>query len=143
MVLGAYEEHVLGPRREAEKRAEKRVNAEWRNWNERRLEAELRGERFDEPSPATRIQNNLQYGLRPIHLGASTDNTAGGLFFYDSAGIRACDGSPRGETSQREVGSRHAAGQKSRPDRDLGQMQRWAAKSNPNLHKDRQALSIP
>ena len=62
MVLGAYEEHVLGPRREAEKqaeerakeaekRAEKRVNAEWRNWNERRLEAEARGERFDEPVP--------------------------------------------------------------------------------------------
>ena len=61
MVLGAYEEHVLGPRREAEKQAEerakeaekraKRVNAEWRNWNERRLEAEARGERFDEPVP--------------------------------------------------------------------------------------------
>ena len=29
------------------------------------------------------------------------------------------------------------------PYRELGQMQRRAAKSNPNLHKDRQVLSIP
>ena len=67
MVLGAYEEHVLGPRREAEKRArqaeeraqeaEEQVNAEWRNWNERRLEAEARGERFDEPVPGDEDSN--------------------------------------------------------------------------------------
>ena len=60
MVLGAYEKHVAGPRREAEKRArqaeeqarqaEEQV-AEGRNWNKRRLEAEARGEPFDEPYP--------------------------------------------------------------------------------------------
>ena len=67
MVLGAYEKHVAGPRREAIARAEKaekerdealaklaeqtKVQAEQRAWNERRLQAEARGEPFDEPFP--------------------------------------------------------------------------------------------
>ena len=61
MVLGGYEKHVLGPRREAEERArqaeeraEERVrqaNAKGKAWNERRLQAEARGEPFDEPFP--------------------------------------------------------------------------------------------
>ena len=67
MVLGAYEKHVAGPRREAIARAEKaekerdealaklaeqtKVQAEQRAWNERRLQAEARGEPFYEPFP--------------------------------------------------------------------------------------------
>ena len=84
MVLGAYEKHVAGPRREAIARAEKaekerdeaqaalaslaaqaeKLNAQAETltvqgellveataWNERRLQAEARGERFDEPFP--------------------------------------------------------------------------------------------
>ena len=31
-------------------------------------------------SPATRIKTNLQYGLKPIHMGASTDKRCGGAF---------------------------------------------------------------
>ena len=73
MVLGAYEKHVLGPRRDAEERArqteerarqtEERARqaeeqvAEGRNWNNRRLEAEARGERFDEPYPGDEDTN--------------------------------------------------------------------------------------
>lgn len=64
-VLGAYEKHVAGPRREAIARAEKAEKerdeaqvaqaiqgerlVEARAWNERRLQAEARGERFGEP----------------------------------------------------------------------------------------------
>ena len=64
MVLGAYEEHVAGPRRRAEARADKaekeldegRVRAEeereeGRAWNKRRLKAQADGEPFDEPYP--------------------------------------------------------------------------------------------
>ena len=57
MVLWAYEKHVAGPRREAIARAEKaekelaEERAMTRAWNERRLLAEARGERFDEPHP--------------------------------------------------------------------------------------------
>ena len=67
MVLGAYEEHVLGPRRRAKERADKaekerdeervraeeeRVRAEeGRAWNRRRLKAQADGEPFDEPYP--------------------------------------------------------------------------------------------
>ena len=53
MVMGAFEKYVYGPRREAIKQAEeakKRATA-WKAWNERRLQAEARGETFDEPSP--------------------------------------------------------------------------------------------
>ena len=67
MVLGAYEEHVLGPRRRAKERADKaekerdevRAQAdksekeleEARAWNRRRLKAQADGEPFDEPYP--------------------------------------------------------------------------------------------
>ena len=65
MVFGAFEKHVFGPRREAikradeaEKRAEERVKervkevtAAGKAWNERRLQAEARGEPFNEPVP--------------------------------------------------------------------------------------------
>lgn len=57
MVFGAYEKYVFGPRREAIKRAKeakeraKEVAAAWKAWNERRLQAEARGEPFDEPVP--------------------------------------------------------------------------------------------
>ena len=53
MVLGAYEEHVLGPRRrekERADRAEKKLE-EVRAWNRRRLKAQAHGEPFDEPYP--------------------------------------------------------------------------------------------
>ena len=71
MVFGAFEKHVLGPRREAIRQArlaEERARlakeraaeaaeegaaerAELKAWNERRLQAERSGERFDEPFP--------------------------------------------------------------------------------------------
>ena len=65
MVFGAYEKYVFGPRREAIKRADeaearaeerakeraKEVAAAWKAWNERRLQAEARGEPFNEPFP--------------------------------------------------------------------------------------------
>ena len=67
MVLGAYEEHVAGPRRRAKARADKaekerdevRARAdksekeleEARAWNRRRLKAQADGEPFDEPYP--------------------------------------------------------------------------------------------
>ena len=57
MVFGAYEKYVFGPRREAIKRAKeakkraKEVAAAWKAWNERRLQAEARGEPFNEPVP--------------------------------------------------------------------------------------------
>ena len=64
MVLGAYEEHVLGPRRRAKERADKaekerdeararadRALDEGRAWNRRRLKAQAHGEPFDEPYP--------------------------------------------------------------------------------------------
>ena len=57
MVFGAYEKYVFGPRREAIKRAKeakeraKEVSAAWKAWNERRLQAEARGEPFNEPVP--------------------------------------------------------------------------------------------
>ena len=53
MVLGAYEEHVAGPRRKAIERAEKAEKKikEAIAWNERRLKAQAQGEPFDEPYP--------------------------------------------------------------------------------------------
>ena len=67
MVLGAYEEHVLGPQRRAKERADKaekerdevRARAdksekeleEARAWNKCRLKAQADGEPFDEPYP--------------------------------------------------------------------------------------------
>ena len=53
MVIGAFEKYVFGPRREAQKRADEAENraAALEAWNERRLEAEARGESFDEPTP--------------------------------------------------------------------------------------------
>ena len=59
MVFGAYEKHVLGPRREAEERARQAESqvAEGRNWNKRRLEAQARGERFNEPYPGDEDTN--------------------------------------------------------------------------------------
>ena len=78
MVFGSFEKYVYGPRREAIKRAKeakerakeakerakeakerageakeraKEVSAAWKAWNERRLQAEARGEPFNEPVP--------------------------------------------------------------------------------------------
>ena len=64
MVLGAYEEHVAGPRRRAKERADKaekerdevvkeldKERDEGRAWNRRRLKAQADGEPFDEPYP--------------------------------------------------------------------------------------------
>ena len=60
MVLGAYEEHVAGPRRRAKARADKAEKErdevvkeleEARAWNRRRLKAQADGEPFDEPYP--------------------------------------------------------------------------------------------
>ena len=62
MVLGAYEEHVLRPRRRAKARADKAEKErdevvkeleEGRAWNKRRLQAQAHGEPFDEPYPDT------------------------------------------------------------------------------------------
>lgn len=57
MVLGAYEKHVAGPRREAIARAKQAEKAlaevQDQAWNERRLLAEARGEPFDEPHPGS------------------------------------------------------------------------------------------
>ena len=62
MVLGAYEEHVLRPRRRAKARADKAEKErdevvkeleEGRAWNKRRLQAQAYGEPFDEPYPDT------------------------------------------------------------------------------------------
>ena len=62
MVLGAYEEHVAGPRRKAQKErdeAVKRADEAQRKleeamaWNRRRLKAQADGEPFDEPYPIT------------------------------------------------------------------------------------------
>ena len=53
MVLGAYEKHVAGPRREAIKKAqlaEEQKNA-MKAWNQRRLQAQANDEPFDEPFP--------------------------------------------------------------------------------------------
>ena len=70
MVLGAYEKHVFGPRREAQKLAEeerrkaekakKRLDefeASVEAWNERRLDAEAQGKPFNEPLPDARPEN--------------------------------------------------------------------------------------
>ena len=64
MVLGAYEEHVAGPRRKAQEERDEAVRqaeeaqrkleeviAEVRAWNRRRLKAQADGEPFDEPHP--------------------------------------------------------------------------------------------
>ena len=62
MVLGAYEEHVAGPRRKAQKErdeAVKRADEAQRKleeamaWNRRRLKAQADGEPFGEPYPIT------------------------------------------------------------------------------------------
>ncbi|MCY4581143.1 MAG: hypothetical protein OXD31_19130 [Chloroflexi bacterium] len=55
MVLGAYEEHVLGPRRKAVRKADEaeRKLEEARAWNKRRLKAQADGKPFDEPYPIT------------------------------------------------------------------------------------------
>ena len=60
MVLGAYEEHVAGPRRRAKERANKAEKErdevvkeleEARAWNKRRLKAQADDKPFDEPYP--------------------------------------------------------------------------------------------
>ncbi len=62
MVMGAYEKHIAGPRREAMKRAEQAEKelAEWNSWNERRLRAEACGQRFDEPAPGSKKTTGTQ-----------------------------------------------------------------------------------
>ena len=56
MVAGTYLEEMLNRRRarqlaEAEERVRAEIRAETREWNARRLEAEAKGEPFDEPPP--------------------------------------------------------------------------------------------
>ena len=53
MVLGAYEEHVLGPRRRAEARADKSEKKleEIKAWNRRRLKAQADGEPYPDADP--------------------------------------------------------------------------------------------
>ena len=57
MVLAQYlEQKYYGPRRrkalaEAEAKGREQANAKFRAWNERRLDAESKGESFDEPPP--------------------------------------------------------------------------------------------
>ena len=55
MVLAAaFEEWREKRRREQIARAVRETNAEWDAWNERRMQAEQRGEPFDEPPPSAR-----------------------------------------------------------------------------------------
>ena len=55
MVLAAaFEEWREKRRREQIARAVRENNAEWEAWNERRMQAEQRGEPFDEPPPSAR-----------------------------------------------------------------------------------------
>ena len=56
MIVGTYLEDMLNRRRarqlaEAEERVRAEIRAETREWNARRLEAEAKGEPFDEPPP--------------------------------------------------------------------------------------------
>ena len=56
MIAGTYLEEMLKRRRarqlaEAEERGRANLSAEIREWNARRLEAEAKGEPFDEPPP--------------------------------------------------------------------------------------------
>ena len=57
MVIAEYlERKYYGPRRrkqlaEAEARGRKEANAKFREWNTRRLNAEAKGEPFDDPPP--------------------------------------------------------------------------------------------
>ena len=56
MIAGTYLEDMLNRRRarqlaEAEERARAELIAEMREWDARRLEAEAKGEPFDEPLP--------------------------------------------------------------------------------------------
>ena len=56
MIVGTYLEDMLNRRRarqlaEAEERVRAEIRAEIREWNARRLEAEAKGEPFDEPPP--------------------------------------------------------------------------------------------
>ena len=66
MVLGAYEDHVAGPRRKAQEERDEAVRqcdeavrkleeerAAAKAWNRRRLKAQADGEPFDEPYPIT------------------------------------------------------------------------------------------
>ena len=55
MVLAAaFEEWREKRRLEQIARAVRGVDAEWEAWNQRRMQAEQRGEPFEEPSPAAR-----------------------------------------------------------------------------------------
>ena len=55
MVLAAAFEEWREKRRLAQiARAVRGTDAEWEAWNQRRLDAEQRGEPFDEPSPSAR-----------------------------------------------------------------------------------------
>ena len=55
MVLAAaFEEWREKRRREQIARAVRGADAEWEAWNDRRIQAEQRGEPFDEPPPSAR-----------------------------------------------------------------------------------------
>ena len=67
MVFGTYEKYVFGPRREAIKRADEaearaaEVVAACEAWNERRLQAEARGEPFNESVPGDEeVEGHIQ-----------------------------------------------------------------------------------
>ena len=57
MVIAEYlERKYYGPKRrkelaDAKERGRRQANAKFREWNERRLEADAKGEPFDEPPP--------------------------------------------------------------------------------------------
>ena len=56
MIVGTYLEDMIRKRRarqlaEAVERGRSESDAKWREWNDRRLDAEAKGEPFDEPPP--------------------------------------------------------------------------------------------
>lgn len=77
--MGAFEKHVLGPRREAIKQAtaDKQERDEDRAtvvaWNQRRLQAQERGEPFDEPFPVD--EDAKEHTREIIDLKMSDDST--------------------------------------------------------------------
>ena len=83
MVLGSFEKHIFGPRREAinqAKEAKARAEAmlaEGRAWNERRRQAKARGEPFDEPLPGAEEAEGHTRGTGDQKMpGESTQSAA-------------------------------------------------------------------
>ncbi len=61
MTMADYIEELTKKRREKDvRKGRAEVHAEWRAWNERRLQAEARGEPFDESIPGAEESHDRQ-----------------------------------------------------------------------------------